>query len=345
MLRHKITEDKFFELWKKIELSRSGEPGIYFTNDKDWGTNPCVEISLRPNQFCNLVEINASDLATQEELELRVRMAARIATLQAGYTDFHYLRPVWKRTTEKDALIGVSMTGIASGNAAKLDLKAANKIIKEENAKIAELIGIRPAARRTCIKPAGTSSLVLGCSSGIHAWHSDHYIRRIRVLKDDALYQHLSVWHPELVEDDLLLANTACIKVPQKAPQGATLRHESALELLERVKHFSKNWIKPGHSSGNNSHNISATVSIKDDEWGEIGEWMWENRAHYNGLSVLPYDNSSYTQMPFEDCSAEVYEKMSKSLHEIDLTRVIETDDDTDLSGEIACGGGACEIK
>jgi ribonucleoside-triphosphate reductase len=345
LLRHRVTKSFFLDLWKKIELSNSGEPGIYFTNDKDWGANPCVEIALRPNQFCNLVEINASDIETQEELELRARMAARIATLQAGYTDFHYLRPVWKRTTEKDALIGVSMTGIASGKVQDLDLKVANKVIKEENAIIAEKIGIKAAARRTCIKPAGTSSLVLGCSSGIHAWHNDYYIRRIRVLKDDALYQHLAAWHPELVEDDLLLPNTACIKVPQKAPMGATLRHETAMDLLTRVKYFAEKWIAPGHSRGNNSHNISATVSIKEDEWDEVGEWMWENRSFYNGLSVLPYDGGTYTQAPFEDCDQLTYERMAKSLHAVDLSRVIEIDDDTNLSGELACAGGACEIQ
>ena len=345
LMRHRITKQFFLDIWKKIELSNSGEPGIYFTNDKDWGANPCVEIALRPNQFCNLVEINASDIETQEELELRAKMAARIATLQAGYTDFHYLRPVWQRNTEKDALIGVSMTGIASGFVEKLDMKAANRVIEQENKEVAAKIGVRPAARRTCVKPAGTSSLVLGCSSGIHAWHNDYYIRRIRVLKDDALYRYLANNHPELVEDDLLLSNTACIKVPQKAPEGAKLRHESAMELLARVKHFAQNWIEPGHSKGNNSHNISATVSIKSEEWDEVGEWMWKNRSHYNGLSVLPYDGGTYTQAPFEDCDQLTYERMVKSLESVDLSRVTEEDDDTNLSGELACAGGACEIR
>lgn len=345
LVRHRVTKKFFLDIWKKIELSNSGEPGIYFTNDKDWGANPCVEIALRPNQFCNLVEINASDITTQEELELRAKMAARIATLQAGYTDFHYLRPVWQRNTEKDALIGVSMTGVASGNVQKLDLEAANRVIQEENENIAAKIGIKPAARRTCIKPAGTSSLVLGCSSGIHAWHNDYYIRRIRILKDDALYWYLIVNHPELVEDDLLLPNTACIKVPQKAPEGATLRHESALELLARVKHFAEKWIAPGHSRGNNSHNISATVSIKPEEWDDVGEWMWKNRVYYNGLSVLPFDGGTYTQAPFEDCDQLTYERMVKMLEAIDLSQVIEIDDDTNLSGELACAGGACEIR
>lgn len=344
LLRHKVTEEFFFDLWKKVELSNAGEPGIYFSNDKDWGTNPCCEIALRPNQFCNLVEINASNVESQKDLEERVRAASFIATLQAGYTDFHYLRPVWQRTTEKDALIGVSMTGIGSKRLEGLDLKAANKIIKKENTRVAELIGINKAARRTCLKPSGTTSLVLGCSSGIHAWHWYYYLRRIRVMKNEPIYQYLSVWHPELVEDDVLLSDTACIVVPQKAPEGAIIRNESAIELLNRVKHFSKDWVKPGHSRGNNTHNISATISIKDDEWGLVGEWMWENKEHYNGLSVIPYDNSSYVQMPFEDCDKETYEKMFESLKAIDLTRIIETEDETSLKEALACSGGSCTV-
>ena len=155
LLRHKLTKDFFMDLWKRVELSGAGEPGIYLTNDKDWGTNPCCEISLRPFQFCNLCEVNASDIESQKEFEDRVRAAAFIGTLQAGYTDFHYLRPVWKRTTEKDALIGVSMTGIGSGVVLGYDMKAAAQVVKEENARVADLIGINRAARTTTVKPAG----------------------------------------------------------------------------------------------------------------------------------------------------------------------------------------------
>jgi len=345
LVRHKITKDFFFNLWKKVELSNSGEPGLYFTNDKDWGTNPCVEIGLRRNQFCNVVEVNASDIESQEDLEKRVRAAAFVATLQASYTDFHYLRPIWQRNTEKDALIGVSMTGIGSGKVGHLDLKAAEKIIDEENARVAALLGINKAARRTCIKPAGTTSLVLGSSSGIHAWHNKHYIRRIRVMKNEPIYQHLLAWHPELVEDDLLLPGTACIIVPQKAPDSAVLRDEPVLDLLERIKHFSQNWIKPGHDSGSNTHNISATVSVKEEEWDLVGTWMWENREHYNGLAVIPFNNSSYTQMPFEDCDEETYASMMKSLRSIDLTRIIETEDQTSLTETVACGPAGCDVR
>jgi ribonucleoside-diphosphate reductase alpha chain len=345
LLRNKITKDFFLNLWKKIEASGAGEPGIYLSNDKDWGTNPCCEIALRPFQFCNLCEVNVSDIVSQEDLNDRVRAAAFVGTLQAGYTDFHYLRPIWKRTTEKDALIGVGMTGIGSGKAQQYDLRQAAKLAVEENARVAELIGINQSARCTTIKPSGTSSLVLGTSSGIHAWHNDYYIRRIRVGKNESIYTYLLKNHPELVEDEYFRPHdTAVISVPQKAPEGSILRHESALELLERVKHFNREWVKVGHNNGQNTHNISATVSIKPEEWEMVGEWMWENRKFYNGLSVLPYNGGTYTQAPFEDCTVDVYENMMSSLHNIDLNNVHEITDNTDLSGEIACGADGCVI-
>ena len=345
LLRHKITKEFFLDLWKRIELSGAGEPGIYLSNDKDWGTNPCCEIGLRPYQFCNLCEVNASDIESQEDFETRVKGAAFIGTLQAGYTDFHYLRDVWKRTTEKDALIGVGMTGIGSGVVLGYDMKLAAKAVKEENERVAKLIGINNAARTTTVKPSGTSSLVLGTSSGIHAWHNDYYIRRIRVGKNEAIYTYLSNNHPELVEDEIFRPHdTAVISIPQKSPEGSILRYESSFDLLERVKKVSQEWIKPGHRGGQNSHNVSATISLKEDEWEYAGEWMWENRKFYNGLSVLPYNGGTYQQAPFEDCDEQTYEKMMKSLSSVDLTKVIELQDNTNLSGEAACAGGACEI-
>ena len=346
LLRSKVTEEFFKGLWKKIELSNAGEPGIYFSNDKDWGTNPCCEIGLRPFQFCNLCEVNVSDVVDQQDLEDRVRAATFIGTLQATYTDFHYLRPIWQRTTEKDALLGVGMTGIGSGVAQKLDVKAATKVAKEENERIANILGINKAARITTIKPAGTSSLTLGCSSGIHAWHNDYYLRRVRVGKNESIYTHLAINHPELVEDEYFRPHdTAVIGVPQKAPDHAILRTESPLQLLERVKWFSQNWIKPGHRNGMNSHNISATVSIREHEWDAVGTWLWSNREFYNGLSVLNYDGGTYTQAPFQDITKEKYERLMSTLNDVDLSKVVEFDDNTDLTGELACSGNACEIK
>ena len=345
LMRHKITKDFFMDLWKRIELSGSGEPGIYFNNDKDWGTNPCCEIALRPFQFCNLCEVNVSDVDTQEELNDRVAAAAFIGTLQAGYTEFHYLREVWQETTERDALIGVSMTGIGSGKVLELDLNQAADQVKLMNRITAKTIGINPAARTTCVKPAGTTSLVLGTSSGIHAWHNKYYIRRMRVGKNEAIYNYLAIHHPQLIQDEYFRPHdTAVIEIPQAAPKGSIIRTESAFDLLERVKKVATDWVATGHKSGSNTHNVSATISLKDKEWKKAGEWMWENRNNYNGLSVLPYDGGTYTQAPFEDITKAKYDEMTKLLQDIDLTKVVELNDNTDLSGELACAGGSCEV-
>jgi ribonucleoside-diphosphate reductase alpha chain len=345
LMRHKITKEFFMDLWKRIELSGSGEPGIYFNNDKDWGTNPCCEIALRPFQFCNLCEVNVSDVDTQEELNDRVAAASFIGTLQAGYTEFHYLREVWQETTERDALIGVSMTGIGSGKVLELDLNQAADQVKMMNRITAKTIGINPAARTTCVKPAGTTSLVLGTSSGIHAWHNKYYIRRMRVGKNEAIYSYLAIHHPELVQDEYFRPHdTAVIEIPQAAPKGSIVRTESAFDLLERVKKVATEWVATGHKSGSNTHNVSATISLKDKEWEKAGEWMWENRNNYNGLSVLPYDGGTYTQAPFEDITKAKYDEMTKLLQDIDLTKVVELNDNTDLSGELACAGGSCEV-
>ncbi len=257
LMRHKVDQEVFGDLWRRVEASGAGEPGFYFSNDKDWGTNPCCEIALRPYQFCNLCEVNVSDVKDQADYEDRVKAAALIGTLQAGYTDFHYLRPIWKKTTERDALIGVSMTGIASAAVLNLDMKSAAKVAKSENQRVASLLGIRPAARVTTVKPAGTTSLTLGTSSGVHAWHNDYYIRRIRVGKNEAIYSYLAIHHPELIEDEFFRPHdTAVISVPQCAPSGAIMRTESPLQTLERVKLVASNWVKPGHRSGNNTHNV-----------------------------------------------------------------------------------------
>jgi len=345
VIRHKIDEEEFFKLWKKIELSGSGEPGIYFSNDKDWGTNPCCEIALRPFQFCNLCEVNVSDVVDQADLNARVEAAAFIGTLQAAYTDFHYLRDIWKKTTEKDALLGVGMTGIGSGAVLGLDLKQAADLAKQTNELVAGRIGINKAARVTTVKPSGTSSLVLGTSSGIHAWHNDYYIRRIRVGKNEAIYTHLAIHHPELVEDDFFKPTIqAVISVPQKAPEGSILRNEDVIDMLERVKKFNTQWVKKGHRKGANTNNVSATVSIKEGEWEKVGQWMWENQDTFNGLSVLPYFGGSYTQAPFEDITEEQFNEMVTHLQGIDLSKVIEFSDETALMDQAACAGGACEI-
>jgi len=347
LLRQMIDKETFLNLWRKIEASNSGEPGFIFTNDKDSGTNPCAEINLKANQFCNLCEINASDIETQEEYNNRAKAAAFIGTLQASYTDFHYLRDVWKKTTEKEALLGIGMTGIASGAVLKLNMKEAAKVACEENERVAKIIGINKAARVTTVKPSGTTSLVLGTSSGIHAWHDNFYMRRIRLGKNEALYTYLSIYHPEMLEDDFFKPTLqSIVSIPQRAPLNSITRSESAMNLLERIKTINKNWIKPGHRKGANMHNVSATVTIKQDEWPAVGEWLYENKEYFTALSFLPEDLGTYVQAPFSTITEEEFKIAIKSLHNIDLSKVIEMDDNTALMDQAACagGGGSCEI-
>ena len=343
--RGDVTEDQFKSIWQRVKDSGSGEPGFFWTNDNDMGTNPCCEISLKSMQFCNLTEVNVSDVDTQEDLNARVRAAAFLGTLQAGYTNFHYLRPQWQDNTEKDALIGVGMTGIGSGSVLGLDLEQAANEVNGENARVASMIGINVAARTTCIKPSGTSSLTVGSSSGIHAWHNDYYIRRMRVGKSEALYRYMSNNFPQLIEDCNFKPHLeAVMSFPQKAPEGSILRTEPALHLLERVKKFNQQWVHKGHRDGPNHHNVSCTISIRDEEWESVGQWMWDYRKYYTGISVLPYDTGTYIQAPFEDCTEQTYSEMISLLHDIDLNSVVETDDHTNLTDQVACAGGACTV-
>ena len=328
------------------------------------------EIGLRPYQFCNLCEVNVSDVTSQEDLNDRVGIAAFFGTLQAGFTNFHYLRPIWAKTTQKDALLGIGMTGIGSGEILKYNLDIAAHVAKTMNSMISGLIGTNEAARITCIKPSGTTSLVLGTASGIHAWHAPYYLRTMRFNKNEDIANYLIVNHPELCEDDVLRpTDTVCVRIPVKAPEGSIFRTETALDTLERVKKFSIEWIKSGHVRGDNTHNVSATVSIDNDrkylvfdkgdmtplyqlsdigrnEWEVVGEWMWTNRDVYNGLSVLPFFGGSYLQAPFEDITEEEYNKRISSIHSVDLTKVIEMDDTVDFGQIAACSGpNGCEIN
>ena len=358
--RENTSEEEFKALWHRVELSGSGEPGIYWTNDLNWGTNPCCEIALRPFQFCNLCEINVDNIESQEDLNRRASIAAFFGTLQAGFTDFHYLRPIWQKTTEKDALLGIGMTGIASGNILNYDLEEATRYAISMNIGVSDTIGINHAARVTCIKPSGTTSCVLGCSSGIHAWHNDYYLRTVRFGLSEAISQYLLINHPELCElDELRPYDTLCVRFPIHAPEGSILRTETAIDTLERVKKFAQEWIKPGHNNGANTHNVSATISIDKsrvygrlgdrenmkDEWQVVGEWMWENKEFYNGLSVLPYWGGTYKQAPFEDITTEEYNSRISVLNSLNVDNIYEDDDNVEFSQTQACAGGSCEIN
>jgi ribonucleoside-diphosphate reductase alpha chain len=345
--RKDVTKEEFEHIFKITEKSGAGEPGFIWTNNYDMGVNPCAEISLNSNQLCNLTSINQRGIEDKQDFMRRINAATLIGTLQAAYTDFPFVRPKWREQTEKEALLGVSFTGIAdTGTMISNEWLSEGAIYaKEVNERFAKKIGINVAARVTCVKPEGTMSTIVGSASGIHARHAKHYIRRIRMSKNDDLAYYLKNTIPELVEDDVSAANTIVVSIPQESPDGAILRsEETAISLLERAMKYNTNWVKPGHTSGDNMHNVSCTVSVKEDEWDKVGEFMWKNRANYTGISLIPYDCGTYKQAPFEECTREKYNELTKVVKIIDLKEVVETEDTTNHRDIVACAGGACEI-
>lgn len=345
--RNEVTKEEFEYVFKICKESGSGEPGFSWSNDTDWGFNPCHEISLRPNSFCNLTTVNQTNLENEKDFFNRIYSATLIGTLQASYTDFDYLRPIWKKTTEEDSLLGVSFTGIADSNSFITPslLQRGASLVKEVNEKYAKKLGINEAARTTTVKPEGSSSCVLGSSSGIHARHSPFYIRRIRMNKDDALAVFLKNSIPDLVEDDITSSSGIVISIPQRAPNQAITRDgETAASLLQRTLLYNDSWISPGHRAGINKHNVSVTISVKDEEWDQLLESMWDNRYSYSGISLLPFDGGNYKQAPFEACTEDVYNSLANIVKEVDLREVVEYSDNTTRAEVVACGGGSCEI-
>lgn len=345
--RGEVSKEEFLHIFNTCKASGAGEPGISWSNNSDWGFNPCHEVSLRNKQFCNLTTINATGITTKKEFLKRVQASTVIATIQAAYTDFPYLTPEWSKTTAEEALLGVSMTGVAdAGDLFTPELlQEGAKLVLETNERIAKKLGINLAARTTVIKPEGTSSCVLGSSSGVHDRHAAHYLRRIRMNKDDALASYLKGVIPALVEDDLFSATGVVVTIPQKSPETAFLRENgSALGLLDRAMKFNEHWVHPGHRSGDNMNNVSVTLSVKENEWDNLGQAMWKNREKYTGISLLPYDGGNYKQAPFEECTKETYEELTKLVTTIDLKDVRESDDKTERQEILACAGGICEI-
>jgi len=345
--RQDVTEAEFTEIFKRCRESGAGEPGFLWSSNPDWGFNPCAEISLQNKQFCNLTIVNQTDIQNKSDFLSRIYSATLIGTLQAAYTSFPYLSEGWKLITDKEALLGVSFTGIADspGMVSRAWLQEGAKLALEVNEKYAKLIGVNLAARVTTVKPEGTSSCILGSSSGIHARHSRYYLRRMRVNADDALAHYLKQTIPELVEPDVMAPNTLVVTIPQESPEGAIIReYESAEELFQRALFYNQNWIKVGHREGINRHNVSCTISVKEDEWDNLSAKLWTTREKYSGISLLPFDLGVYQQPPFEDCSKEKFDKVSAMVRVIDLRQVIETEDNTKRLEQAACAGGICEI-
>jgi ribonucleoside-diphosphate reductase alpha chain len=346
LLRGEVTQEEFNHVYDMCIASNAGEPGFFWTNDLDWGTNPCAEIALQSGQFCNLTTTNLTGIKNEKDLENRVYAAALLGTLQATYTDFPYLSENWKHTTEREALIGCSFTGIADASSLTGEqLQKASRLVLEINDKYSRKLGINQAARTTAIKPEGTASCVLGSSSGIHARHDQYYLRRVRMNRDDELAKYLMKVIPELVEDDLSSKTGVVVTIPQESPEGAIVRtKETALELFDRVKLYYNDWVVPGHRSGANTHNVSCTINYKPEEVVELKQKLWDDRLQYAAVSLLPADDTVYSQSPFESCDEETFKKYDAMVKEIDLSKVMEMEDNTNRAEQLACAGGVCEI-
>lgn len=338
-------KDEYEYIFEITKNSGSGEPGFYWTNDINLGVNPCGEISLRPNTFCNMTEVNVSAVEDQNDFHNACIAATILGTYQAGYLNLKNLRPTWTKNTKEDSLIGVSLTGIAAYEKWPFVFSAVLSEMKRFNREIAENIGINPAKRLTTIKPSGTASLYFGTSSGIHPFYAPYYIRRMRVNKDEKLCSVFKEINPDFIEQDVMAQNQMVISIPIKAPENSITSEETALDMLKRIRYFSNAWVKQGHISGENTNNVSATVYVKRDEWFKVKQWLWDNREHYHGLTLLPFDNTNYKQTPFEEIDKETYEEMISRLKPIDFSSIKETTDHTNPSGEIACSGGMCEVK
>lgn len=308
----------------------------------------CHEISLQNQQLCNLTSVNQTRIKNEKTLMNCIYAATLIGTLQASFTDFPYLNPNWKETCDSEALIGVSFTGICDSRLIDREmLQKAAKHVLEVNERYAKRIGINMAARTTCIKPEGSLSAVSGSSSGIHARHSQYYLRRVQMNEHDALVNYLKDRIPDLVEKSVNAPDTLVVTIPQSSPEGSILRsQESALDLFRRILFYQRNWISIGHRNGANHNNVSATISVKDNEWEELKEEMWKHQDLYTGISLLPYSDSIYKQSPFEECTEETYKKLNEYISDkkINLKEVLEDTDNTKRIETIACSGNACEI-
>lgn len=373
LIRNETSKAQFLRIFQKQK--EWGEPGFYFSNDLSHGCNPCCEIGLNPHlevkdadgnvtiesgwQFCNLTEINGAKLHTEEDFRTAVRAATIIGTLQAGYTTFPYLGETTEKLCRREALLGVSITGMMDSPAVTLDpimqQKMANYTI-EVNREISLKIGTEPGARLTCVKPAGSTSLLLGTASGIHPRHARRYFRRVQANKTDPVYKFFNTQNPHMCNESVWSANktddviTFCVE----APEEAILRSEmSAIDLLKHVHSTQQNWVIPGTARPETNpglyHNVSNTLTVRDGEWDDVAEYIWENRSDFTGISMLAASgDKAYAQAPHEEViSAQdetLWNELISKFQSVDYTQMHEQDDATNLQGEIACAGGSCEL-
>lgn len=356
------TMSDFMSEWKNLYESKSGERGIYNVGaaqsqaakygrrdpDIHYGTNPCSEIILRPYQFCNLSEVVVRPEDNEKSLMRKVELATILGTWQSTLTNFKYLRKVWRDNTEEERLLGVSITG-QFGNKLMSGQEGLDKLAKvldnlrehsvQVNQEEAKILGINQSAAITCVKPSGTVSQLTGVSSGMHPWHNNYYIRTVRGDKKDPLTEFL-VQSGVPAEDDVMKPqDTTVFSFPIKAPDNAVLRHDlNATEHLDIWMVYQKHWCE---------HKPSITVSVKENEWMDVGAWVWKNFEDISGISFLPYSDHTYKQAPYQDATKEEYEellsRMPKEIRWADLS-FFETEDGTKGSQEFACSSSlGCE--
>ena len=350
----------FMDEWKSLYDSKSGERGIFNRqsakeqagrngrrdNDWDFGTNPCSEIILRSKQFCNLSEVVIRATDDMKTLKEKVKFATILGTFQSTLVNFKYLTRDWKKNTEEERLLGVSLTGImdntlTNGKEPGLDkrLDELRKVAIATNAEWADKIGIQQSVSITCVKPSGTVSQLVDSASGIHARHNPYYIRTVRADKKDPLAMYMrDAGFP--CEDDVMKPDhTYVFSFPMKAPEGAVMRQDmSAIEQLELWLVYQKHWCE---------HKPSVTISVKEDEWFEVGAWVYKHFDWMSGVSFLPYSEHVYKQAPYQDCDSVVYQReLEKMPKNIDWTQLsaYETTDMTEGAQELACVAGGCEI-
>ena len=347
--------ETFMEEWLSLVKSKSGERGMFnrVASQKQaakwgrrdenisYGTNPCSEIILRPTgQMCNLSEVVIRANDTKETLTEKVKLATILGTFQSTLTKFQFLSSDWTKNTEEERLLGVSLTGIMDNkmmsNPDPKFLEELRDVARKTNVKYAKLLDIPESASITCVKPSGTVSQLVDSASGIHARHNDYYIRTIRMDKKDSIYQFLKDKGVSVEDEAYHPDTTAVFSFPIKAPANSIMRNDkTALEQLENWLIYQRHWCE---------HKPSVTISVKDDEWMEVGAWVWNHFDELSGISFLPHSDHSYKQAPYQDCSKEEYEALKKITPEVDFEELVEVDDNTTAAQTLACTAGGCEI-
>jgi ribonucleoside-triphosphate reductase len=348
----------FLREWTSLYESKSGERGIfnrvasqkqaekYGRRDPnhEFGTNPCSEIILRPYQFCNLTEVVIRPNDDKDSLCKKVRLASILGTIQATMVDFPYLRKVWQNNTAEERLLGVSLTGIMDNaltntvtDEAKDILNAMREAAVAANAEHADMLGIPRSTAITCVKPSGTVSQLVDAASGIHTRHSDFYFRTVRGDNKDPLTQFMVDKGIHAEPDVMNPDTTTVLTFPIMSPQDALTRDSlTAVEHLELWKMYQEHWCE---------HKPSITISVKEDEWPEVGAWVFNNFDDISGISFLPHDGGSYRQAPYQEVKYEEYIEMANLVpSKINWDEMIEEEDTTTGSQELACSAGSCEI-